>query len=255
MASATKTTPALQVINGHAETKACWSCGDMRAAHFCDSCGKLQPALPADYFSFFGFPRKLNIDVALLEQEFYRLSRKLHPDLYVVASEQEREWSLEKSSQLNDAYRTLRDPIARTEYVLRLEGVKVGEQSKIATEEARSRGQQKKQAVPPALLEEVFELNLQLEEFRAGKRMGELDADLARQLSDARGNLEAKLEALSAELESCWVEWDALITRAELGREVTGGEHQQICGKMLDVLNRSTYIRNLVRDVNEALED
>ncbi len=227
----------------------------MRAAHFCDSCGKLQPALPADYFSFFGFPRKLNLDVALLEQEFYRLSRKLHPDLYVVASEQEREWSLEKSSQLNDAYRTLRDPVARTEYLLRLEGIKVGEQSKIATEEARVRGEQKKQAVPPELLEEVFELNLLLEGFRASKRMENANADLACQLKAARENLGAKLEALSGELESRWKEWDALIARAEQGGEVTDEQHQQICGRLLDVLNRRTYIRNLVRDVSEALED
>ncbi len=227
----------------------------MRAAHFCDSCGKLQPALPADYFAFFGFARKLNLDVGLLEQEFYRLSRKLHPDLYVVASEQEREWSLEKSSQLNDAYRTLRDPVARTEYLLRLEGVKVGEQSKLATEEARTRGQQKKQAVPPALLEEVFELNLLLEGFRASKRMGHPNANLACELEEARGNLGAKLDGLTGELEECWREWDALITRAEQSEEVTDEEHQRICGKMLDVLNRRTYFSNVVRDVNEALEN
>src|SRR3954467_705293 len=102
------------VITPEAGIASCWSCGTMRAVHFCNACGKVQPAAPVDYFSFFGLPRKLNIDTAALEREFYRLSRKLHPDVYAQALGKEQDWSLEKSSQLNDAYRTLRDPIART---------------------------------------------------------------------------------------------------------------------------------------------
>src|ERR1700719_412405 len=145
-------------------TASCWSCGDMRAAHFCHACGKVQPPLPVNYFSFFGLPRKLNLDVASLEKEFYQLSRKLHPDLNARADRREQEWSLEQSSQLNDAYRTLKDPIKRTEYVLRLEGVELEEQSKSATEAARASDQMKKHVVPPDLLVEVFDLNPQLEE-------------------------------------------------------------------------------------------
>ena len=95
-------------------TASCWSCGDMRAAHFCHACGKVQPPLPVNYFSFFGLPRKLNMDVTRLEKEFYELSRKLHPDLNARADKREQEWSLEQSSLLNDAYRTLKDPIKRT---------------------------------------------------------------------------------------------------------------------------------------------
>src|SRR5574337_749777 len=161
MGVANKPDTALPVYAEGAPTHACWSCGEMRAAHFCEACGKLQPALPADYFGFFGLPRKRNLDTAALEQEFYKLSRRLHPDLYARASRQEQEWSLQKSSQLNDAYRTLRDPISRTAYLLKLEGVNLEEQSKTATEQARETGAQKQQAVPPEMLEEVFELNLQ----------------------------------------------------------------------------------------------
>src|SRR5215472_7040991 len=116
----------------------CWSCGatlsESHAAHFCDQCGKVQAPRPIDYFSCFGLPRKLSIDTAQLEREFYRLSRKLHPDLYARASTEEQEWSTERSSLLNDAYRTLRDPIRRTEYLLKLEGVQLEEQSKAATD-------------------------------------------------------------------------------------------------------------------------
>src|SRR5271170_4411492 len=99
----------------------CWSCGDMRAVHFCRQCGKVQPPAPVDYFAFFGFPYKLNLDKAALEREFYALSRHLHPDINAIGSSQEQQWSLEQSSQLNDAYRTLKDPISRTEYLLRLQ--------------------------------------------------------------------------------------------------------------------------------------
>src|SRR5215467_3054052 len=143
----------------HSEaTAACWSCGDMRAAHFCSACGKVQPPAPVDYFTFYGLPRKLNVDVSRLEKEFYALSRKLHPDLSARFDQREQEWSLEQTSKLNDSYRTLKDPIKRTEYALRLEGVELEEQSKAATDQARSTGQMKKQVVPPDLLEEVFEL-------------------------------------------------------------------------------------------------
>ena len=125
------------------ETHSCWSCGSMRAAHFCDSCGKVQPPAPSNYFAFFGLPLKLNVDVAALEKDFYALSRKLHPDLSAGSgsNEKEQEWSLEQSSLLNDAYRTLRDPIKRTEYLLHLEGVELEEQSKSATEKARASGE------------------------------------------------------------------------------------------------------------------
>src|ERR1700752_2623396 len=103
------------------ETHSCWSCGSMRAAHFCEACGKVQPPAPVDYFTFFGLPRTLNVDVAALEKDFYELSRKLHPDLNARADSKEQEWSLQQSSLLNDAYRTFKDPIRRAEYPLKLE--------------------------------------------------------------------------------------------------------------------------------------
>lgn len=159
----------LSVIMPGEATSTCWSCGTMRAEHFCSACGKVQPPVPVDYFTFFGLPRKLNVDVGGLGQEFYQLSRKLHPDLFSGADKREQEWSLEQSSQLNDAYRALKDPIKRTEYLLRLEGVELEEQSKSATEQARATGEVKKQVVPPDLLEEVFDLNMQLEELRMQK--------------------------------------------------------------------------------------
>jgi molecular chaperone HscB len=229
-------------------TSACWSCGTMREVHFCSACGKVQPPVPVDYFAFFGFPRKLNIDTAQLEREFYDLSRKLHPDLYARAQTQEQQWSLEQSSQLNDAYRTLKDPIKRTQYLLRLEGIELEEQSKAATEKARATGEVKKQVVPPDLLEEVFDLNMQLQELRMQKQVGEDDPALLEELGKHKLELERKFEALLDELKSYWKQWDAAVDSG------TEEDRRQILSKMLDLLNRRNYIRNLVRDVNEALE-
>src|SRR5664279_5009360 len=146
---------------------ACWSCAAHvdRAQLFCTNCGKVLPAsTTADYFQVFGLPRRFTIDTPGLERAFYRLSRKLHPDVYARASEEEQDWSLRNASLLNDAYRTLKDPISRTEYLLRLEGVEIeqeGNQSQDRVNASR---------VPPDLLEEVFELNMQLEEMRMTRK-------------------------------------------------------------------------------------
>jgi molecular chaperone HscB len=239
------------VMPGEA-TPSCWSCGTMRAVHFCNACGKVQPPVPVDYFTFFGFPRKLNLNTATLEKEFYALSRKLHPDVFGQADDQERTWSLEQSSRLNDAYRTLKDPVKRTEYLLKLEGVELEEQSKQATEKARATGELKKQVVPPDLLEEMFELNMQLEELRMQKKMGEDDPALIEEISQAKLALEEKHDALLHELKTQWNEWDKVVDASESDRiEII---RRQILDKMVDVLNRRNYIRNLVRDVSEVLE-
>ena len=246
MGEASKSSSSL-IMPGEA-TAGCWSCGDMRAAHFCSACGKVQPPAPVDYFTFFGLPRKLNLDTANLEREFYALSRKLHPDLYARADQKELSWSLEQSSMLNDAYRALKDDIKRTEYLLRLEGVELEEQSKAATEKARASGEVKKQVVPPDMLEEVFDLNMDLEELRAQKKMGEDDPALTEELGRHKIELEERIENLSQELHGYWKEWDKAVDTG------TEEDRVKIRDKMVDLLNRRNYIRNLVRDVREVLE-
>jgi molecular chaperone HscB len=243
MATESKTA-SLRVENGE---KACWSCAAPAPAQFCKTCGKVQRPRSVDYFTFFRLPRKLNIDMGHLQRDFYGLSRKLHPDLYGQTSKQEQEWSLEQSSLLNDAYRTLKDPIRRTEYLLRLEGVELEEQSKNATETARASGEIKKQVVPPDLLEEVFELNMQLEELRMNRKLGEDDEALVGELETHKTEFEKKYEALTQELKQFWEQWDRALDSSEEEKL------RLVRDKMVDVLNRRNYIRNLVRDVNEAL--
>jgi len=248
------TVSTIAAARTHDAAESCWSCGAMRVAQFCSACGKVQPPTPVDYFSYFGLPPKLNLDVITLEKDFYQLSRKLHPDLNARAGSKEQEWSLEQSSRLNDAYRTLKDPIKRTQYLLHLEGIQLEEQSKAATEQARASGEAKKQIVPPDLLEGVFELNMQVEELRMQKKMGEDDPALIEEIGKHKLALEQKYEELFQELQRYWKLWDRLIEPEQSGQAIPAAERQQALDKLVDVLNRRNYIRNLVRDVNEVLE-
>lgn len=203
---------------------------------------------PTDFFAVFQLPPKLRIDTAALEKQFYTRSRQLHPDRFVNQPPAEQEDALRQSSRLNDAYRTLRDPVQRTEHLLALNGVELEEQSKTATDAARASGSEKKQAVPPELLEEVFELNMQLTEMRAAKQMGEDDPQLRKDLEAAKRTFDTKMRETQAELERSWTDWD---TALEAG-DATSKDSSKIA--MVALLNRRRYLRNLVRDVNEALD-
>src|SRR5262245_45108265 len=193
-----------------------------------------KPVELPDYFAIFGLPRKLWIETSEVEQTFLQMSWKLHPDNFVKATEQERELSLKRSSELNDAYRTLRDPIARVEYLLAIEG-------------QRKEGEKKQQA-PPELLEEVFELNESLDELRDVKASGGDLASLKARLESAERNFQEKLCEVDAELQSVSREWDAAI-------DANGDEtaRKKLMGRMNELLNRRSYIRNLVANVQKEL--
>ena len=201
-----------------------------------------------NYFEVFSLPTKLTLDTQRLEKSFYTLSRRLHPDRFVSKPIAEQEAALAQSSLLNDAYRALKDPILRTQYLLKLQGVELEEQSKAATDAARVSGEQKKQIVPPELLEEVFELNMQLQEMRAAKQMGEHEPELRRDLMTAKDTFDAKMTETQAELENLWIRWDAAVDANDETEKSAAKE------AMVALINKRSYLRNLVRDVNEALE-
>lgn len=234
--SATKTQTGVTPAGSQQET-VCWSCkAPSGGGHFCAACGKIQPlSRDADYFAFFALPQKLQIDEAALEQRFHQLSWKLHPDNFVKASEFERNLALERSSELNDAFRALRDPISRVEYLLLRAGV-------------RKEGTTKQQA-PPELLEEVFELNESLDELREAKSEGADLTELCAKLTEAQQNFQEKLSEVDAELNGVFAEWDRLPTGPE-GEAV----RKSLMAKLNEILNRRSYIRNLVRNVGVELE-
>src|SRR5271168_400685 len=209
----------------------CWSCHERAlGTHFCSSCGKLQQ-IPSslDYFALFELPKKLWIEMDSLEKKFLQLSWKLHPDNFVNATELERELSLKRSSELNDAYRVLRDPVARVEYLLAIEG-------------ARKEGEHKQQA-PPELLEEVFELNESLDELRDAKSEGGDLAALKARLESAQKTFQQKLEEVDAELFAVAKQWDATVDIAASGTNAHA-ERETIKQRLNELLNRRSYIRN-----------
>jgi len=219
-------------------SSACWSCGSATGgAHFCAGCGKIQP-LPrgADYFAFFSLPQKLTLDLAILEQQFHSLSWKLHPDRFARASEDERQLSLDLTSQLNDAYRTMKDPVARVEYLLEIEG-------------ERKEGEKKQQA-PPELLEEVFELNESLDELREARSAGADVAGLKARLQAAEINFGEKLSEVDAQMQATAKDWDAAL---DAGAD--DATRKKIMARLNEHLNRRSYIRNLVVSVAKELAE
>jgi len=217
---------------------ACWSCA---VAHndftlFCPHCSKIQPPPGGDYFSVFGMEPRLNLDLAELEHEFHRLSRKVHPDRFARAGENERQWSLADTALLNDAYRTLKDPLHRTEYLLKLQGAEIGEEHSGKDRKDPSR-------VPADLLEEVFELNMQLEEMRAARKMGETDPDLQASLEQAKRKFDTLQSEVDQELRTQWQAWD----KGDLA------VRKKVEKTMVALLDRRRYLSNLVRDVTETL--
>jgi molecular chaperone HscB len=160
--------------------------------------------LSQDYFEFLELPRSAALDPKDLEKRFYALSRQLHPDLYARKSQPERDYAQNASALLNDAYRTLKDPIARAMYLLKLEGFDIGEQGG--------------KDVPAELLEEMFELNMMLEE-----------ADAA-EIAAARARFESMRAAIDSELQEKFTAWN--------GNEIRA------------LLNRRKYITNLIDKAN-----
>lgn len=187
-----------------------------------------------DHFLLFGLPRKLWLEMSALEKKFLELSWKLHPDKFVNASAEEQELSLKGSSELNDAYRVLRDPVARVEYLLELEGT-------------RKEGEHKQQA-PPELLEEVFELNESLDELREAKASGGDLAALKSRLESEEKNFQEKLGEVDAQLQDTAKQWDAAID-ANAGDT----DRKAIMVRLNELLNRRSYIRNLVANVQKEL--
>lgn len=193
-------------------------------------------ARQGDFFAFLGLPRKLNLDPEELEQKFRALSRQYHPDYFYNAPAAERRAALEKSSYLNDAYRTLKQPVSRIAYLLELEGFAPagGDPSRASKE------------VPPALLEEVFALNEELDEVRDMRAGGAPPETWKARLQEARKPIEAKREEHEAQLKTLAARWDSLGEGDAEGRKATLTALRE---RMLE----RNYISNLLAGIEREL--
>ena len=225
----------------------CRNCGGGAPVdvHFCPQCSQiLTIGRHGDYFAFLGVPRKLNLDASDLEQRFRALSRQFHPDYFYNATPNERRASLERSSYLNDAYRTLKNPIARVEYLLGLEGFSARPPGKDVSDvnEADNLAGVK---VPAALLEEVFALNEELDEVRGLRTSGAAPEVWRAKLERARAPIEAKQAAHEAELAELSARWDALGT--------DGPERTSILSALRERVLERNYINNLLEGIEREL--
>lgn len=181
---------------------------------------KFMGVLPSNYYDFFGIEHRLDLDLRDLERRFYALSRQYHPDRFTLKSAEEQQTALDATAILNDGYRTLRDPLARAEYLLKENGFDIGEQGS--------------KNVPPELLEEVFELNMALEELRAG------DESARAGLEEARAKFIAMRDGIDAELKAKFAEYD-------------GSRDRKVLAEVRGILNRRRYVWNLVNEVEKEL--
>jgi molecular chaperone HscB len=131
----------------------CWSCKEPVAARalFCHACGAIQPAGNVDHFTRLGVPRTFDIDGDKVEKQYLGFQRVLHPDRFVAKSPKERAIAEAQAADMNLAYETLKDPLRRAAYLLKLAG----------RDAAVSQDQTVKD---PALLMEAMEAREQLSE-------------------------------------------------------------------------------------------
>jgi molecular chaperone HscB len=200
--------------------------------HFCPNCSRiLALGRHGDYFSFLGLPRKLTIAATELERRFRELSRKFHPDYYYNASPAERLASLERSSYLNDAYRTLRNPVSRVEHLLAIEGLPSSTSNQGTTQ------------VPPALLEEVFALNEELDEIREQRETGSDPAALSARLEAARKPIDRKREEHERQLQELSALWDSQ-------EQASVQEKRSTLDALRERLLERNYINNLLATID-----
>jgi molecular chaperone HscB len=212
----------------------CRSCGAGAPVdeHFCPNCSRiLALGRHGDYFAFLGLPRALSIDAADLDRRFRDLSRKFHPDFYYNASPAERLASLERSSYLNDAVRTLRNPVSRIEHLLAIEGLPPAK-----SEDGTAK-------VPPSLLEEVFALNEELDEIRDLRESGAAGAEVSSRLEAARRPIEERRQAHEQQLRDLSARWDVEREHA------SAGERRAILDALRDRLLERNYINNLLATI------
>jgi molecular chaperone HscB len=220
----------------------CWHCqSEIAGEYYCGQCVKVQPlSKDMDYFSCLGLPRRLQLDPKALEETYYELSRAFHPDFFQGKTDAEKQISLNNSALLNTAYRALKDPVQRAEYLLKLEA---GSAKDIRNS-------------PPAdLFEEILELQEDLEAYReaaaAQDRKG-TDTHKAKLQADRTG-LEQRFAGMNRSLESLFARWDAIQVRAPQA-DALRPEKDAVLKELRELLSNRTYLRNILNDVVATIE-
>lgn len=219
----------------------CWHCqSEVTGEYLCGQCVKVQPlSKELDYFACFQLPRHLNVDEQQLERTFYELSRTFHPDFYSTKDDTEQTISLGNSAFLNTAYRTLKDPIQRAEYLIRLEAG--------AVKDIRSN--------PPGdLFEEILELQEDVETYQDMVQQGPSpeSEQLREKLQQERIHLEERQAAMESALREKFHDWDRLQSEAEASNRHRE-EKTMVLREMQEILSNRTYVRSIITDLVETI--
>ena len=185
----------------------------------------------SDYFEVFGLPRKLQLDEAELRRRFYALSRQHHPDFHQLAGEREQAAALSSSATVNRAYRALRDPLARVEYLVALEEGRT----------VREGGREGKPRPPMDLLEEMLEVQEAIEEAKSSG----LDEAARARLSGERERLVERRLATERAIAARGAEWDAAVD--------AGGDRTSLLGWFKASLGTLAFLRTVIDDLGDAL--
>jgi molecular chaperone HscB len=229
----------LQPDNNTVPALECRSCGAGAPVdeHFCPQCSRiLALGRHGDYFTFLSVPRKLVLSAQELEARFRELSRQFHPDYFYNAPPAERLASLERSSYLNDAYRTLRNPVTRIEHLLAIEGLPP----------AKSDDPSTAAKVPPSLLEEVFALNEELDDIREQREAGGDAAALRARLDAAREPIERRREEHERQLQELASRWDSQ-------EQASAVEKRATLEALRERLLERNYINNLLATIEREV--
>jgi molecular chaperone HscB len=194
-------------------------------SEFCGSCGKILPPAPdRSPYEVLGFEaRRLFLDARDLEERLFQLSKKFHPDRFAGKSSLEIQFSHDHSSAVNNAYRSLKNPISRAKHAV---------ESELGSIEEKSA------SVPMDMADLFFEVHEHLDAIQEAD--GNPPEDALKAVASAESELRMKVRELETELSELFVEYDAEPQRAKIE-------------KMKEILSHRSYIQSFLRQVDSTL--
>ena len=137
-------------------------------------------ALTSSHFELFGLPPAFALDLSRLDAAYRGIQSQVHPDRYAQAGDAERRASMQMTTRVNEAYRTLKSPVRRAQYLLELNGVDVGFETNTA--------------MPPEFLMQQMQIREQLEEARNAPTLDLLRKDLQVQAEELESRIEEQID-------------------------------------------------------------
>jgi molecular chaperone HscB len=190
-----------------------------------------QPISPtASYFEILGVP--VAAAEATLTQRFHELSRQYHPDRWATADVTIQAAVLDSSALINDAYRTLKDPFARAEYLLRRE------------RGTRPDDTKETQKPPQELFAQVLELQEVLMEYQEAQMDDDAETvtRLRPNLEEAKQEFEAAYAGMAARLYDLFARWDA------------GDDRTAVLDGLAEIIGTRGYLRRVLSNLANILK-